>query len=679
MPHRLMGYRRFLGYSKSIIRHSTSTAVVFHKSALVVFLVALQAIGSTGFSQTNKIEVLKKSLNTASTKAETLNAALALCRESHSLNADSLYRYAWLAKKMATELGDAQKKVLANTFIETWLGRKSLFDSALAICNGDLAGLSYTRAGDVYASAMMQKCYLLMKSNRHKEALRYTYLFLGQAEANADTTSQLYGKMIIGYVYRNMEQTDPALDWFLKADHTVTGPEWEEVKNRFGIYFLIGMMYNWKEDADAIQQTRVTDSLQSVFYLDKAISLSRKYENMGILARALGTKADGIEDPKKLSLAGEYIREQVSIYSLMHDTLSILNGLTSMSNYYMSIGMPEKGIEVCKEGIEIVNRGNSFPVMDLYWDLAQCYKAARRNDKYAETLSKIISLKDTLYKKNSARDFADLNSRYEDQKKEKTIIQQKLDIAAKTNAVYGALIITGLLLVAIFLIFRYYYKRQKEQKQQEAMAVTAAEEGERKRIAADLHDNIGSYAAAAASVIPTIRPIDEQSGNTLLFLKDNLQDMIVQLNDSIWALNKKAVFLTAISDRFKVFIQKLGYAYPGIHILLEEQIAYDRSLSSFQALHLFRMMQEALNNSLKHSKCKTVTVVIACTETNMQVTITDDGKGMGDAIKNGNGIYNLTARARESGWQAEWLRNTGGGTSVVISSPVQPATATADQ
>ncbi len=224
------------------------------------------------------------------------------------------------------------------------------------------------------------------------------------------------------------------------------------------------------------------------------------------------------------------------------------------------------------------------------------------------------------------------------------------------------------------MIYLYYHKKQKEQKQKELIAIAAAEEAERKRISADLHDNIGVYAAAASSSLLTIQPKDAQSTNSLFQLKENIGSMITQLNDSIWALNKKSLLLTSISDRFKLFVQKLEYSYPEITISVEEQIEDDRSLSSFQALHLFRMMQEALNNSLRHSRCRTLTIEILSSQTIMQVQIIDDGKGMTAMNLNGNGINNLKLRAKEAGWNVIWEMTKEGGTNVVISSPVNSST-----
>ena len=69
--------------------------------------------------------------------------------------------------------------------------------------------------------------------------------------------------------------------------------------------------------------------------------------------------------------------------------------------------------------------------------LRNVIKAAGDKEKYGETLNTIINLKDTIfYKKNSERDLADLNAKYEKQKKKNIIIQQKLDFATRKNYLF---------------------------------------------------------------------------------------------------------------------------------------------------------------------------------------------------------------------------------------------------
>ncbi len=147
---------------------------------------------------------------------------------------------------------------------------------------------------------------------------------------------------------------------------------------------------------------------------------------------------------------------------------------------------------------------------------------------------------------------------------------------------------------------------------------------ERERIIHDLHDNLGAYAAAIAANISNIKtPATENDKHVFSQLKNNAWSIINQLNDTIWALNKEAISLTDVSDGFKVFLQKIQSNYSNISIKIKEEIEKDPVLSPANALHLFRIMQEAVNTALRHSDCKNIISSNA-----WQIIIKDDGKGM---------------------------------------------------
>jgi signal transduction histidine kinase len=208
-----------------------------------------------------------------------------------------------------------------------------------------------------------------------------------------------------------------------------------------------------------------------------------------------------------------------------------------------------------------------------------------------------------------------------------------------------------------------------EEKIEAEKAIAEAEEKERRRIAADLHDNLGAY---AASIAANVDHISLQSGNESNFslqeLRNNSQAIVSQLSDTIWALKKDALSLTAISDRLKVFIQQIQPGYPHISFDVTEDIETDFLLPPSQAFHLFRIMQEAINNAVRHSGCTNVSVLIESAG-QWKISIKDDGKGIAqnNTVKTGgNGIGNMKSRAHDAGWNIEWLRNGAGGTSVAI-------------
>ncbi len=253
-------------------------------------------------------------------------------------------------------------------------------------------------------------------------------------------------------------------------------------------------------------------------------------------------------------------------------------------------------------------------------------------------------------------------------RKETTIIKQKLDLQTKNFLLYGSLAAAFLIAIASFIVFRNYKEKKRlewnvmmeQEKRNATEAVKKAEENERVRIAADLHDNLGAYAASLVSNVQYINLSDngnEFASNALEEIKKNSGAIVSQLNDTIWVLKKEALSLTSISDRIKLFIKNIGKSYPGYQIDVTEDIVTDSLLQSSHAFHLYRILQEAINNALKHSGGKRIFVNFKSVDKDWTVIVEDDGKGFDLSLlqnENGNGLQHIMQRSKECGWTTEW-------------------------
>jgi signal transduction histidine kinase len=116
-----------------------------------------------------------------------------------------------------------------------------------------------------------------------------------------------------------------------------------------------------------------------------------------------------------------------------------------------------------------------------------------------------------------------------------------------------------------------------------------------------------------------------------------------------------------------VFIQKLSSSYPNIQIDVLEEIQTDHLLPPSQAFHLFKILQEAINNALRHSQCEQIIVLIKG-GVDWQISVNDDGIGISSECitEGGNGLGNMKARSVEAGWHIDWQRNSPNGTCVII-------------
>lgn len=97
-------------------------------------------------------------------------------------------------------------------------------------------------------------------------------------------------------------------------------------------------------------------------------------------------------------------------------------------------------------------------------------------------------------------------------------------------------------------------------------------------------------------------------------------------------------------------------------------MATDHTLSSSHAFHLYRILQEAINNALRHSQGNSIQVLFYAGES-WKVSVTDNGRGMRagrETLRDSNGLLNMKGRSRENGWKINWYDNVGGGTTVEV-------------
>lgn len=632
-----------------------------------------------GKTQTRLIDSLKQYIFQAKNSEQKIEAIFMLCNEYKSITRDTLDHYTFLARELAANTDNARLKQMAEFAVACDYARWGWADSAIFTVDPLIAANKVTVAEqrDIYFKASRLKAMTYAGRSRFQDALTILYRIVSEAEAYKDSITLGENLNSIGSVALARNNTRDALTWLSRA-LTACGNDKRFDEIRAGIFINM---------SEAYLQSGKTDS--AVQYSGKGVALFKKVENLSSLALALQKQSSVFIAAGRLDEAEQSLKEMIALRKEAGDGNLYADDNTSLAEFYLQTNQVKKAIQFCKDALLVgdvraplpgdeQSYANAITIrLGYYQVLARCYKMLEDNNEYQQMLEQIIIAKDSLYKYNSAQAIAELQTQYEVQKKENTIIQQKLDITNKNNRFYALLGIAFFALVIAWVMFTGYRKREKirlnamleKEKSLAAQSIAQAEENERKRIAADLHDNLGAYAASIVSNLDFIEPIaGNVSGNIAVQeLRNNSQAIVAQLNDTIWALKKDALSLTAISDRIKIFIQRIQNSYPAIAMNVAENIDDDRMLSPSHAFHLFRIVQEAINNALKHSKGTKVDIIIESTASHWKISIADNGAGIMQQSKDGNGLINMKGRAKETGWDIEWLSEPGRGTSVIIS------------
>ena len=633
-------------------------------------------------AQTRTIDSLRKKLWVSEKESYRLGILLSLCEEYQSLNRDTLYAYAIEARDLAAAQKNKKQVSLAALALANAYMQWGWVDSALASIEPEipLNPVTDPTTRDTYFKLTRQKAMCYGNKSDFEKALAIFFPLLSEAEIYKDTLNMGGIMNTVGSIAIARGEPAEALKWINKAiTFSVAGPKYFPV--------LAAVYVN---AANAYNQIEKTDS--AFYYIQKSIPICRKLENLNYLATALRVQTSLMTKKGRLDEAEASLKEMISIRRLTSVGEFFVDDNLQLADFYANTGQLDKAIAFCKKQLQTGNvydtaakESATFtndPKMRLayFQALSKYYKQAGMYPEYQETLEQIIAAKDSFYVANSAQAIADAEAKYEVQKKENTILQQKYGLQRKNFFIYGAFGLLALALITVYFIFRDYRRRQRlkmtlalaEEKRITINAVKAAEEKERVRIAADLHDNLGAYAASLSSNLGYIQPLDKESAMSNAFreLNNNSNAIISELNDTIWVLKKEALSLTAISDRIKVFISRIQKSYPDMNIEVEEQIETDHQLPSSQAFHLYRVLQEAINNALKHSKGKNIKVKITG-DNNWNVSVADDGTGIDlsneSAGGGGNGLNNMKERCKEAGWEISWQKTDSGGTIVKIS------------
>lgn len=187
------------------------------------------------------------------------------------------------------------------------------------------------------------------------------------------------------------------------------------------------------------------------------------------------------------------------------------------------------------------------------------------------------------------------------------------------------------------------------------------------RLAADLHDNIGS-GLTEISILSEIAQNDIEAGDNTLIrsrlknISELARQLVDNMSDIVWVVNPKRDSLKDLLIRLKDSYSDILSSYGISFRIMDLEKLDNLSLSMEYRQNLYLIFKEAINNAVKHSKCKKITLQANTHGSLLELTLVDDGKGC-EALnyEQGNGIKNMKNRSSYIGGKLEWnsLPNVG--------------------
>ena len=546
------------------------------------------------------------------------------------------------------------------------------YDQTIPIANsiGDEEGIArvYTNTGFAYEDLGN----LPKAIDYYQKALR-----LYRKQNNLNSISVVLNNL--GYVFQSQKEYEKSIKYFEECLELQNKTEKKNEQLVGFLYNNIGMSYN-----SLGKHKRALHYYKKAFVLFKEI----KYEyGIGLLLNNIGenymqqfnerTDKHSTEAKELLDRATSNYNESLLIWEKQEDWVSKSITLKNLGMTALNQKQYDKAIRLGVQSIELAKQTGLPKAIRSGSELL--YKAYKEKGDYKnafEMLQQYTTLNDSLVNENNRKEILEKGFAYEYSKKEILLKAQAKVQRQKNNFIYGIIIALLFLLVLFSSIWFYYYKKkQKTDKTlREAQLFLEIAAAERRRISADLHDDLGvgistitllSNRIKRQESIPEIR-IDAQN------IIENTKKVSQKLTEVIWELNEEHNNL----EHLLLFIQKQGNT-----IFKETNITFSMIIpleipkvffSSNQRKQIYLAVKECFNNAIKHSYATKVTCKIVFNG-KLFFEIMDDGIGFDVTEKMsagvGEGLKNLQYRLHNVKGELEF-ESSNKGTKIRIQFPL---------
>jgi signal transduction histidine kinase len=235
------------------------------------------------------------------------------------------------------------------------------------------------------------------------------------------------------------------------------------------------------------------------------------------------------------------------------------------------------------------------------------------------------------------------------------------------------LVLIGGVVLLVTMGIGWVSARMRLKGRMQALRVRNAREGERSRIARDLHDDLGA-SLTEISILAALAAEDAEKTELhapLDQLSVKAKHVVGSLDEIVWAVNPREDTLRSLVDYLAAFAREfLDIARIPLRLDVMPDIP-DIPLITTQRHSVFLAAREVLNNVVKHSGASEVILRFELTAEALDIWIQDNGCGfLVDYAAGGNGMGNLRQRMQDAGGECRVESHRMGGTKVFLTLPL---------
>lgn len=503
----------------------------------------------------------------------------------------------------------------------------------------------------------------------------------------------------LGRAYNDMGNKEKELYYKLKA-YAI----FKEINYTKGIATVAGNLGNYYEDANNFDSSMV--------YYNISLASSLKINDKGNIAIMYNNMADLFLKLNKPDKAMMCVDSALFYSNLSGDRLARSDALIEKAVLLKAAGKYTEGVAVMDKYISLKDSIYSDKMQAKVADMHVKYETEQKEHQIAllsrENNIQLLKLRNQqLVMDNKQAELIQqeqklLIDQLEIRNKNEEIYRQRLEAQKKDDSIFVlkkrntiqhlelinrqlqlsrrnllvalfTIMLSALTLLVISFYKRNKLKREKIKKEAEISLQLAKSQAdnnmqrEKLRIGKELHDNIGSHLTFINTYLEQLS--QRYTGDTnVTEARSVALNTLKELRNAIWFINQQEIRLDSFLIRIREYLQPLNNSTTTAVVDFRGDGAL--VLSPDTTTNIFRIIQEAVNNSIKHSDASQIRICIVSEDT-LRITIEDNGRGFEtDNIPGGNGLFNMKDRTENIGGRYALSSSAGMGTTINIELPI---------
>lgn len=593
-----------------------------------LFVFALLAFSWSSFAQTKAIDSLQTALSSAKGENKT-QVLIDLCWEYRFINADSARAYGIEALEQARKNKYKSLEGDALHNIGITLEAQGNYREALTY---ELQALEIRKKiGDDFktANTLNNLGIIFDEMGDPKRALENYYEARKIYEKLSDKSKIAMVISNIGIVLKEQREYKKVIGYYHEALSI-----YKELKNEFGIaacHANLGSVFYFTQRYDS-----------ALYYSLLSTAEFRKQNVIQFLPTTLSSAAQAYHKLGKTKEAKASLLEAQALNEQFDNKFDLAEVLINLASIYLTENNFKDAQLLASRALSMAESIQAKKIiMNAHLQLS-AIEESRQNFNAALREYKLFNQqKDSLFQQDKTRQMTELETQYETEKKERQIMELQNETLTKdlelqrtrifvwwiiAAVVFVSIVVFGLLKRNQFKLRLARVKEHEELQRQRFSAVIEAEENERARVAKDLHDGIGQLLSSAKlSLTAVTLPSNDAQGQLLNNSIQVLDQATQEVRSISHNLMPAALMELGLKEALEDMVLKINeskllnikFSIVGIEARLHAPIE----------VAVYRVVQEVINNMMKHSKADQIEINLTGIENTLHLSISDNGVG----------------------------------------------------